>query len=233
MMLKFIAWLGGAVFVAALALCAWWYVIWLGRDLPKAGWRPFALDAARLTLFACHHSLFAREWVKGRLAWLPASMIPSFYVWIASLLLIGVIGFWSPIGGTVYHVTGAPAVVHAAVQLAGVWLISRAVSGLDALELAGIRQASQPSRAAASPQTQTLQIGGPYRWVRHPLYLGWMLALFGAAHMTGDRLAFAGLTSLYLIVAVPWEERSLRRSFGADYRRYAQQVRWRILPYLY
>ena len=51
--------------------------------------------------------------------------------------------------------------------------------------------------------------------------------------MTGDRLAFAALTSLYLIVAVPWEERSLRQSFGDDYARYAARVRWRIVPYVY
>jgi protein-S-isoprenylcysteine O-methyltransferase Ste14 len=65
------------------------------------------------------------------------------------------------------------------------------------------------------------------------LYLGWMLALFGAAHMTGDRLTFAVFTALYLIVGVRWEERSLERSLGAEYGRYARQVRWRIVPYLY
>jgi protein-S-isoprenylcysteine O-methyltransferase Ste14 len=57
--------------------------------------------------------------------------------------------------------------------------------------------------------------------------------VFGAAHMTGDRLAFAAITSLYLCVAVPWEERALRQSFGAEYDRYMQQVRWRVVPYMY
>jgi protein-S-isoprenylcysteine O-methyltransferase Ste14 len=233
-MCKLVAWLGGAVFVASLALCTWWYVIWLGRDLPAAGWRPVVLNAALVTMFAFHHSLFAREWVKNRLDFIPPSMIRSFYVWIASLLLIILIGLWSTVGGTVYHVTGPAAAVHAAVQLTGVLLISLAVAGLDPLELAGIRQASRPPQSTASPPlAQPLQIKGPYRWVRHPLYLGWMLALFGAAHMTGDRLAFAVLTSLYLIVGVRWEERSLERSLGAEYGRYARQVRWRIVPYLY
>jgi protein-S-isoprenylcysteine O-methyltransferase Ste14 len=185
-------------------------------------------------MFAFHHSLFAREWVKERLGFIPSSMIRSFYVWIASLLLIILIGLWSTVGGTVYHVTGPAAAAHAAVQLTGLWLISLAVAGLDPLELAGIRQASRPPRSTASPPlAPSLQIKGPYRWVRHPLYLGWMLALFGAAHMTGDRLAFAVLTSLYLIVGVRWEERSLERSLGAEYGRYARQVRWRIVPYLY
>ena len=60
-----------------------------------------------------------------------------------------------------------------------------------------------------------------------------MLASFGAAHMTGDRLAFAAITSIYLIAAVPWEERSLRQSFGEDYATYARRVKWRIVPFVY
>lgn len=55
----------------------------------------------------------------------------------------------------------------------------------------------------------------------------------GAAHMTGDRLAFAAMTTIYLVVAIRWEERSLRDVFGAEYERYQRTVRWRILPYLY
>ena len=78
-----------------------------------------------------------------------------------------------------------------------------------------------------------LQTGGVYGLVRHPLYFGWVLIVFGAAHMTGDRLTFAVLTTAYLVMAMPWEERSLEREFGASYRRYKEKVRWKILPYLY
>ena len=92
------------------------------------------------------------------------------------------------------------------------------------LELAGIREHTRD---------EPLQISGPYRWVRHPVYLGWLLATFGAAHMTGDRLAFAGISALYLVIAMPIEERALRRSFGETYASYEQRVRWRIVPYLY
>jgi len=60
-----------------------------------------------------------------------------------------------------------------------------------------------------------------------------MLLVFGTAHMTTDRLAFAVLSSLYLIVAIPWEERGLIAAFGDDYERYKRKVRWRVLPYVY
>jgi methanethiol S-methyltransferase len=223
-----LAWAGGAVFVASLLICAWWYFVALGAVLPYAGLRPLLVDAALVTVFASHHSLFARESVKRLLTVVPPSLIKSVYVWVASLLLVGVCLLWQPIGGEVYHVSGARAVAHAATQLAGLWLIARSVAGIDPLDLAGIRQA-----AGDQPSTTGLQTGGPYRLVRHPLYLGWMLMMFGAAHMTGDRLAFATMTSLYLVVAVPWEERALRAGFGEDYARYAGRVRWRIIPFVY
>jgi protein-S-isoprenylcysteine O-methyltransferase Ste14 len=149
-------------------------------------------------------------------------------VWVASLLLVLVIACWQPIGGTVYAITGRWSFLNAALQAIGLVLIARAVAGLDPLELAGIRQAS-----GAAPRYEPLQISGPYRLVRHPLYLGWIVTLFAAAHMTGDRLAFAIMTAAYLVIAVPWEERSLVQSFGEDYRRYRERVRWRIIPFVY
>jgi len=228
---RLIAWFGGGAFVLSLALCAWWYFVLLSRPLRPGGWTSLAADAVLVSIFALHHSLLAREWAQRRLAVIPSSMVRSSYVWVASVLLAAVIVFWQPIGGELYDVRGARAVAHAGVQLFGVWLIARSAGDLDPLELAGIRQASHSVSDAAAPQV--LQVAGPYRWIRHPLYLGWMLALFGAAHMTADRFAFAALTSIYLVVAVPWEERSLRQSFGDDYARYAQRVRWRIVPYVY
>jgi len=131
---------------------------------------------------------------------------------------------WMPIGGEAYDASGVGAVAHAAVQLWGLALIVSSVRTIDPLELAGIHDQTR---------SQIFQSGGPYRWVRHPLYLGWMLAVFGAAHMTGDRLAFAAISSAYLIVAIPWEERSLERSFPEEYPRYQHCVRWKVLPYVY
>jgi protein-S-isoprenylcysteine O-methyltransferase Ste14 len=216
--------LGGALFVGALAFCGYAYVATWARPAPFDG-AAIAVDVGLFTAFAAHHSVFAREPVKRWLAGLvPEGLMRSVYVWIASMLLILVCAAWQPVGGDVYHVHGWMAVVHGAVQLAGVLMIASAVRAIDPLELAGIR-----SHIA----DDSLQIGGPYRWVRHPLYLGWLLATMGPAHMTGDRLVFAGISVFYLIIAVPFEERSLGRSFGEQYSRYRQLVRWRIVPYVY
>jgi methanethiol S-methyltransferase len=224
-MSRLFVWSGGAMFVASLALCAWWYLAALGTaGLPFA---PSAVlfDTFVFALFASHHSVFARDRVKAAVSRaVTDDLVRPVYVWTASVLLIAVIGLWRPVGGELYRVTGWPALLCAGVQLAGIGLIARAVRTIDPLELAGIRR--DAGRGA-------LQVAGPYRWVRHPVYLGWIVSVFGAAHMTGDRLLFAATTTVYRAAAVPWEERALLKSFGEDYRRYRQRVRWRIVPYVY
>jgi methanethiol S-methyltransferase len=226
-------WLGGALFAGSLAYCTWWYLFVLAapppfepaQGRPVVSWRSLLIDLLLVTVFAIHHSVLARERVKARVARVvPAALVRSVYVWTASLLLIMVCRLWAPVGGELYRATGWRAVVHALIQLCGVWLIAQSVRGIDALELAGIR--SESARGA-------LQVRGPYALVRHPLYFGWVLATFAAAHMTGDRLAFAAITTIYLVIAIPWEERSLVRSFGDDYLRYTRAVRWRIIPFIY
>ena len=218
-------WFGGALFVSSLAYCTWWFVFELSRPRADVAWGSLAVDVLLLTVFALHHSVLAREAVKARVARvIPATLVRSVYVWIASLLLIMVCAWWAPIGGELYRATGWRAAALAVVQLYGVWLIAQSVRGIDGLELAGIRNES-----ARGP----LQVRGPYALVRHPLYFGWVLALFASAHMTGDRLVFAVITTLYLLVAIPWEERSLVRSFGDEYLRYARAVPWRIIPFIY
>ena len=250
------AWVGGALFVGSLVFCAATYVVtWSTPARLDVNWRAVAIDTLLFSVFALHHSLFARDEIKRALTRLvPGHLLQSTYVWIAASLFFAVCALWRPIGGEVFQVTGARLVAHAVVQLLGLLLIARAVAGIDALELAGIRQVgnrvrlppSRAERASASlaeafggggkpdaTKANVLQTGGVYRLVRHSLYLGWMLLVFGAAHMTGDRLAFAAVSVLYLVIAIPWEERSLRAAFGDEYVRYQGRVRWRMIPFIY
>ncbi|MGB7220156.1 MAG: isoprenylcysteine carboxylmethyltransferase family protein [Vicinamibacterales bacterium] len=223
---RLFAWTGGGLFAASLLVCVYAYLVsWGVPDRIGGGMKAGASNVALFLVFALHHSLFARRWTKVHMARvIPERLLRSLYVWIASLLLLIVVALWQPVGGDLYHVTGWRAAVHAGVQLAGLWLIARSVVLMDGLELAGIR----PHAA-----DEALHVEGPYRWVRHPLYLGWLLAVFGAAHMTMDRLIFAAVSATYLVVAVPMEERSLVGTFGEDYTRYARCVRWRLVPYIY
>src|SRR5262249_58634080 len=139
---------------------------------------PLVSDAVLLTLSACHHSLFAREWVKRQLTPIPPHLRRSVYVWTASILLIAVCLLWQTLGGEVYRVTGAGGLALVVVQLAGLAFAAWSVAEIDPLELAGIRMPDN---------SEPLKVQGPYRLVRHPLYLGWMILAFGTAHLTGAR----------------------------------------------
>jgi methanethiol S-methyltransferase len=217
-------WLGGALFVIALAWCAWWYLFEAGRSLPYAGVGAIVVDAGLFAGFALHHSVFARDASRRWLDRIPRELVRPLYVYAASLLLILTCAAWRPIGGEVYRAANILGPALAGVQLIGLWVIVRAVSRIDPLELAGIRP---------SAPRDGLQTSGPYRWVRHPLYLGWVIAVFATPHLTGDRLTFAAISTAYLMLAVPWEERALVRAFGDEYVRYQRAVRWRIVPFIY
>jgi len=218
-------WTGGTLFVASLALTVWWYAFVLGDQIPSPDWGALAFDVGLFTGFALHHSVFARESIKDAIARVTSErLVRPIYVWTSSLLLIMVCLLWRPVGGELYHATGRAALPFAAVQLFGFLFTAAAVRLIDPLELAGIRE---------SPAGEALQIRGPYRLVRHPFYLGWMVMVFGAAHMTGDRLAFAAISSAYLVLAIPFEERALERRLGEAYRDYKELVSARVLPYVF
>jgi protein-S-isoprenylcysteine O-methyltransferase Ste14 len=223
--MRLFVWLGGGLFVIALAVTFRTYAVVFARDVPYAGWPAIAFDTLLFSCFALHHSLFARDGMKARVARIAGDrLVRSAYVWIASGLLIAVDLIWMPIGGSVYTMGQQAGAVALGVQIAGLWLTVRGAQAIHPLELAGIRD---------SVKAAALQVGGPYRIVRHPLYLGWLLMTFAAGHMTGDRLVFAAVSTAYLAMAIPFEERSLVRLFGRQYERYRHRVRWRMIPYLY
>jgi protein-S-isoprenylcysteine O-methyltransferase Ste14 len=225
-----IAWAGGVAFVVSLLWC--FLAILFGMPesgVPDAPAFTFAvINFVLFTLFAAHHSLFARTGIKR---WITSQVPPelerSTYVWISSLLLILVCIAWRPLPGVAYAHYGAVAIVHWVIVVAGFWLTFRSASVLDPLVLAGIRQAT------GQEFTSEFKLVGPYFLVRHPIYLGWLLIVFGAPVMTWTRLEFAVVSSAYLVFAIPFEERTLVDAFGDTYRDYQRQVRWRLVPWVW
>jgi protein-S-isoprenylcysteine O-methyltransferase Ste14 len=226
-----VAWTGGVLFVASLLYTVYFYAVVLGDASPATPTPLLLAFTANLILFglfAAHHSVFARPFAKRWITRvIPPHMERSFYVWVASLLLIAVWLLWRHVAGMIYDVRGIARWLLYALQLAGVYLIVRAAGFLDALELAGIRQAREATRDTV------FRSDGPFGLVRHPIYLGWILMTFAAPTMTANRLMFAVITTSYLIVAIPWEERSLVTAFGDRYRAYQSIVRWRLIPWVW
>jgi methanethiol S-methyltransferase len=231
-LVRVVAWLGGAAFAASLAYCAYFVAVTLQRPAPWAGAgaavRAALIDTALFTLFAGHHSVMARWRPKSRLTRSVGSELERpLYVWTASLLLALTCAAWQGVPGSLYRTAGLTAWLLRGIEAAGVVLTAVSARVIDPLELAGIRQLDQPQVRAP------IQARGPYRWVRHPIYLGWMLIVFAAPHLTMNRLLFALLSSAYLVMAIPWEERSLVRTFGDEYAAYQRMVKWRVVPGVY
>jgi protein-S-isoprenylcysteine O-methyltransferase Ste14 len=167
-------------------------------------------------------------------------------VWVASLLFIAVCWLWLPLPGVIWDVAdaglgGAARVILLFLQIGGISFSVYSAAALDAWELAGIRQLNSQlpttnARPLPTRNSQTefeFKTTGPYGLVRHPIYLGWFLIVFAVGTMTMTRFVFAVVSCIYLLVAIPFEERSLRRSTNGAYDRYMQQVPRRLLPGLY
>jgi len=131
--------------------------------------------------------------------------------------------------GALWYVASPWAYALAGVQAAGVIITAHSARMIDVLDLAGIRQ------AWALPILRPVELSrdGLYGVIRHPIYLGWLLFVWATPSMTGTRLVFAAVSTLYLLVAIPFEERSLRESMGAAYDRYREDVRWKVVPFVH
>jgi protein-S-isoprenylcysteine O-methyltransferase Ste14 len=230
-----VATLGGLTFVASLGYFGLSYAGRYGVELDPTASRsplvPLLVDSALFSAFALHHSIFARTGLKAAVSRvLPPTLERSAYVWVASLLFIGVCAWWQPIAGLAWRLDGAWRVGALSVQLIAGVMTLVAARQLGMLQLAGVRQTLAVRGPAPLP---TLDDTGLYGFVRHPIYLAWLVLVWAAPVMTGTRMAFAALSSIYLFVAVPFEERDLRRLFGAAYAEYSRRVRWRIVPFVY
>ena len=223
-----------ASFAASLLYFLYAYLVVYGAPREaEAAWRPVLADVVLFSVFALHHSLFARTGLKRRVAAvLPPRLERATYTLVSSLLFFGVCWYWRPVPGVVYALDGAWRWATYAIFAAGVVVTLLSARRLDALELAGLRQvmvASQPSARSGTP----LLTSGLYGLVRHPIYFGWVLLVVGVPDMTMTRFVFAVVSTIYLAVAVPFEERSLTETFGPDYASYQRKVRWRMMPGIY
>jgi len=240
--------LGGLIFfVDALLYFAYRYTFVFGREVTGTiSTRAIAIDVLLFSVFALHHSVFARDRFRNRITRMVGALERSTYVWIASALFVALCAWWQPVAGAMWRIDQPAArwLIKAA-QLLGVLLTLQSALVLDFLELGGLRQLGRVQKDAPYP-TQTDRVGrvvsdpapefkaaGPYGWVRHPIYTGWFLMVFAVPLMTMTSFVFAATSSIYLLIAIPLEERSLRRSSSGAYDRYMQEVRWKLVPHLF
>jgi len=188
-------------------------------------WPSLIIDALLLLAFAVQHSVMARPAFKELLTrFIPVAAERSTYVLLSSLLLMALFAFWQPIGGVVWNFTnpGARNAINVAFGL-GFGLVFVATLLINHFDLFGLRQVTL--YLVHKPYTY-LEFRTPlfYRYVRHPLYVGWLIAFWATPTMTGAHLLFAVLTSAYIMTAIRWEEQDLVVVHGSKYRDYQKSV---------
>lgn len=183
------------------------------------------IDVCLLMIFAVQHSVMARPAFKEVLTrFIPAAAERSTYVLCSSLLLIALFAFWQPIGGVVWSVTNP--MVQSGINAVfgfGFALVFVATLLINHFDLFGLRQVAL--YLVRKPYTY-LEFRTPlfYRYVRHPLYVGWLIAFWATPTMTGAHLLFAVLTSIYILTAIRWEEHDLVIVHGSKYQDYQKSV---------
>lgn len=183
------------------------------------------INTGLLGLFAVQHSLMARPFFKRWLTRLvPEAAERSTYVLFSSLALIALFWFWQPLGGVVWTVDNPIGVALLHAGFAFGWLLVTVTTFLiNHFDLFGLRQVWKFFRGVAY-QPLKFVTPGPYRLVRHPLYVGWFCAFWFTPTMTVTHLVFALATTGYILVAIQLEERDLVDVHGSDYIEYRKKT---------
>ena len=184
-----------------------------------------AVDIALIALFGLQHSVMARKSFKA--AWtriVPVPLERSVYVLVTSLILIALFFFWRPIAGTVWSVT-APVgqAILWAIFLLGWGIVLLSTFLINHFELFGLSQTFLHLRGKA-PAAPRFRMPFFYKMVRHPLYSGFFLAFWATPHMSLGHLLFAAGMSVYILIAIQYEERDMIDTFGGDYVAYKGRV---------
>ncbi|HEX5379886.1 MAG TPA: hypothetical protein VFW47_15015 [Phenylobacterium sp.] len=218
-----------------LFLGAFLYAIVFTGDLPvpktidsgtPGGLIPSLLvDALLLGLFAIQHSVMARPAFKR--VWtrlVPRPIERSTFVLFASSALIALYAFWRPLAQPIWTLpSGAAATAAQALFWTGWVVVLISTFLINHFELFGLKQVYDRLRGAMTVDTP-FRTPGFYRWVRHPIYLGFIMAFWATPRMTLGHLVFALATTGYILIAIQLEEHDLVGVFGDRYRRYRTQA---------
>ena len=184
----------------------------------------FLVNSLLLLAFGVQHSVMARPDFK---AWwtrfVPRPIERSVYTLASSLALIALFVFWQPIPQPVWATSGVIASMLTIGLLSGVALVLISTFLIDHFDLFGLRQTwihfrgrSYEEKRFATPLL--------YKWIRHPLYVGWFMTFWITPVMSVGHLLFAFLMTSYVLIAIPMEERDLLRALGEPYRRWRERT---------
>ncbi len=214
-----------ATFVVAMGFLA---NIGVPKSLDSAAFSPFAhalaVDLGLLLLFSVQHSVMARRGFKR--VWtriVPAAVERSTYLLFSSAALLFLIWKWEPMGGVIWNLeSSAGKYGMYGLYVVGWLIVLTATFLINHFDLFGLRQVWLNLRAKKYTE---LVFRTPvfYRVVRHPLYVGWLLVFWSTPRMTAAHLIFALVTTIYILVAIKFEEQDLVE-MHPEYAAYRKRV---------
>jgi protein-S-isoprenylcysteine O-methyltransferase Ste14 len=239
-MLKFMAFLYGLVaYFTFFATILYAIGFVSGLVVPKtidtgpdsSATKALVVNVLLMSLFAVQHSLMARKQFKQWWTqYVPKPVERSTYVLLASLTLVLLFWQWRPMPAIVWRIDEPDsAVTIATLSLVGWVIVFTSTFLINHFELFGLHQVANnlTGREMPTPRFRTPLY---YKFVRHPIYLGFIIAFWAAPTMTVGHLLFAVATTAYIFVGILLEERDLIEMFGDDYRHYRKRVSM-LLPW--
>lgn len=183
-----------------------------------------AVNAGLLAVFAIQHTVMARPAFKRR--WVrivPPALERTVFVAATVTIMIGLVIFWRPIPGAVWHLEGTAALLTYVLFGLGWGIVLLSTLLIDHFELFGVRQVVDFARGR-EPSSPRFRERLLYRYTRHPAMLGFLVAFWATPHMTWGHLLFAALTTAYILVGLVIEERTLVALHGEVYEEYRARV---------
>lgn len=181
-------------------------------------------------LFGAHHSLAARSGFKMWLAkFIPAAIERSSYILVSGLFMVGICYFWQPLAGQVWQFENW--MVLAAlktISVLGLLVIVVASFEIDHLQLMGLRQSFGKERK----NDGILRERFLYKIVRHPIQTGVLMCIWSTGQMSMTQCMLSFCLSVYILIGLSFEERSLVAHFGEQYLDYKKRVP-RLIPFLF
>ena len=177
-----------------------------------------------LSVFAVQHSVMAR--LRFKRWWttiVPEPVERSTFVLLTSLILLLIAWQWRPMTGVVWEAGGTARALLYGLCGVGWVIVLYATMLIDHLDLFGVRQVLLHARGEEYTPVK-FQMRSLYRWIRHPLLAGFMIAFWATPTMTTGHLLFAFTTTAYMLVAIQIEEQTLLAVHGSDYQQYRDRV---------